>query len=209
LVGRWSIDSDARQACLEMRWNDTDQGLQSAADIEPRETVEVIPIAPLAAGRRESVTVIGGLLVLGAVVGVGLWAGEASVPRSVSGSEASLTTSGATSGADPTIDHPGAPSASSVVVATPPQIVILLPAADEVILGSVIVVAGRVGDPRPGPAQLHPSVLHVAVINGDVVVGSLQVLERTRGQVVILRVSDRQRPDRILIEQRFVLGPGH
>ncbi len=205
-----------------MRWNDTDQGLQLAADIAPWETVEVIPIAPLSAGRRESVTVLGGLLVLGAVVAAGLWAGEASVPRSVSGSEASLPTSRATSGVDPTIDHPGAPSASTVVVASPHPIGILLPAADEVILGSVIVVAGRVGDPRPGPARLRPSVLHVAVVSGEVVlgeadlrvvdqtfVGSLQVLERTRGQVVILRVSDRQRPDRILIEQRFVLGPGH
>ena len=205
-----------------MRWNVTDPGSQPAADIEPWETVEVIPIAPLGAGRRESVTLIGGLLVLGAFVGAGLWARETSVPRSVSGSEASLPTSTATSGVDPTVDLPGALAAASVVVATPPTIVILLTTADEVVLGSVIVVAGRVGDPRPGPAQLRPSVLRVAVVRGDLVlgeadlrvvdqtfVGSVQVMEPTRGHVVTLRVSDRQRPDRILIEQRFVLGPGH
>ena len=203
-----------------MRRNVTDTPDQGSADVGTWETVEITPVARVAAIRRQSTMLVGALLVVGAVAGAGLWPVDSAIRQTDSGTGPCLATTTSTPAVHATIDA-GPPVAASVDVTPWPLIVVLMPAEGEVILGPVIAVAGRISGPGPGPARAQPGWLHVAIVVDDGVigeadlqvigrgfVGSVPVVERARGQSVDMRVSDPRRPDRALLEQRFTLGPG-
>lgn len=208
-----------------MRWNVVDTRDQVTADVGEWESVEITPVAPVAATRYPRVTIAGGLLVLGAIVGFGFWPAESSGPAIDLGTgECSpISASPAAAGASPSRDRPpdfGLPSVPPVFEKRFP-IVVLMPAPEEVVLGAQVVVAGRVNGTGPGPAEATASRLHVAILAGanligeadfDVIgaafAGSIPVVEQTRGQIVELRVSDGRRPSQVLMTHHFVLGPG-
>lgn len=225
LADRWVVVSGQGQAGPEMPWNLADTGNEGTADRGAWETVEITPIGPVAPIRRQRAALAGGLLVLAAVVGVGLWPMDAPGPPVDAGDEQCPVTEPkpAGVGASPSIDV--APNANAtrapLAVATNPSIVVLMPAPEEVILGAVVAVAGRVEGVRPGPAGARASWIHVVIVAGDAMLGEadLRVVGQSfigwvpvdapaRGQVADVRFSDGRRPDRILFEQEVVLGPG-
>lgn len=134
-----------------------------------------------------------GAVVLGAVVGLGL-AGRLEAPVG----------SGGPASGDPPRN---------------PQIVILLPASGEVILGGGVPVAGRMASGGP-PRGATPTVVHVVVADetrtfgetdlpvvGGRFAGWVRVTAPVRGRVVEVRAWDPRNPSEGAIPHAFVLGP--
>lgn len=207
-----------------MRWITAYDDDNGATDPDAWESVEITPVAPVTATRRPRAALAAGLLVLGVVVGVGLWPVGSAGPATDTGAEQCFATDAIPSagGAGPSIDSAlkaDLPLASSVSKTKPP-IVLLMPVPGEVILGPWVALAGRVNGRRPGPAVANASWLHVVIVLGDAMVGeadlrvvgqgfagSIPIVEQARGKVAEIRISDARRPDQILIKQKIVLGP--
>lgn len=202
-----------------MQWNEPDPRDASAEDDGAWETVEIAPLARIAAKGRPSLTLVGGLLVLGTLVGVGIWPLESAVPQASSSFPHDCAT---TPSAKPVEVEIAADLPAAESVAAPPRIVLLMPAEGEVVVGTVIPLAGRISGPRPGPAEAQPAILHVVIVIGDAIlgeadvqvaghgfVGAIQVPEPSQGRIADLWISDGRDPDQVLLQQRFVLGPSH
>lgn len=207
-----------------MRWITAYDDDDGATDPDSWESVEITPLAPVTATRRPKAALATGLVVLGVVVGAGLWPVGSAGPATNTGTEQCLAAEAtpATGGADPSIDSAlkaDTPLATSVIETKPP-IVLLMPEPGDVILGSLAALAGRVNGTRSGPAVANASWLHVVIVVGDALVGeadlrvvgqgfagSIPIVEQARGQVAEVRISDARRPDQILIKQKIVLGP--
>jgi len=202
-----------------MQWNEPHTRDASAEDDRAWVTVEIAPVAQVAAKGRPRVTLVGGLLVLGILVGVGIWPLGSAVPVASLGNAHDCAT---TPSATPVELETDADLPVGASVAAPPPIVLLMPAEGEVVVGTVIPLAGRVSGPRPGPAEAQPASLHVVIVIGDAIlgeadvqvaghgfVGAIQVPEPSRGRIADLRISDGRHPDQVLLQQRFVLGPSH
>jgi hypothetical protein len=207
-----------------MRWITAYDDDHGATDPDAWESVEITPVAPITATRRPKAALAAGLLVLGVVVGAGLWPVGSAGPATDTGAEQCLATGAtpAAGGDSPSIDSAikaDLPLATSVIETKPP-IVLLMPAPGEVILGPWVALAGRVNERRPGPAVANASWIHVVIVLGDATVGeadlrvvgqsfagSIPIVEQARGKVAEIRISDARRPDQILIKQKIVLGP--
>lgn len=209
-----------------MGWNVTTTDDLAASDTEAWETIEVAPLARVGSIRRKGATLAGGLLVLGAVVGAGLW--PVGSEPSQTGSEAETcpptedavsSPPGAMSAIGPTPLADASTHPSPIVARSP--IVLIMPAHGEVVLGDVMAIAGRVTQTRDGPGEANVEWLHVVITTGAAVLGEadLRVVEQgfvgwvpidapARGQSGDVRISDGRRPDHILFEQEVVLGPG-
>ena len=205
-----------------MRWITADDDDQGAADADAWESVEITPVAPVTATRRPRAALAGGVLVLGVVVGAGLWPVGSAGPAADTGTAQCPATDAtpAAGGAGPSIDISPTGEAHSVIEPKPP-IVVLMPAPGEVILGPWVALAGRVNGTRAGPAVANASWVHVVIALGDAMVGeadirvvgqgfagSIPIVEQVRGKVAEIRISDGRRLDQVLVEQTVVLGPG-
>jgi hypothetical protein len=202
-----------------MRWNVTDLEDQPAGvDTAAWETVEIMPVAPVAAMGRTSATLVGALLVFLAVIGAGLTSLDSPTPGDDPGGGIFMDAAGADPVAQVT-NEAATPCARSAV-ATASALMVIMPAEGEVILGEIVPIAGRIVRTRPDGGDVQPSAIHVSVVAGGTELGgadltlvgaafagSIQVVEQGRGQIVELRVSDRDHPNEVLLEQRFVLGP--
>jgi hypothetical protein len=196
-----------------------------ATDPDAWESVEITPVAPVTATRRPRAALAAGLLVLGVVVGAGLWPVGSAGPATDTGTDQCFAAGArpAVGGAGPSIDSAlkaDGPLASSVIETKAP-IVLLMPAPGEVILGPWVALAGRVNGTRPGPAVANASWVHVVIALGDAMVGeadlrvvgqafagSIPIVEQARGNVAEIRISNGRNPAHILVQQKVVLGPG-
>lgn len=208
-----------------MRWTMADDGDQGTADTGVWTSVETTPIAPVTATGHPRATLAGGLLVLSVVVGAGLapvmFAGPP--PDVVTQRCPATVATPEGTGADPSVDSAGkvdVPMPASVIEPRP-RIALLMPSAGEVVLGRSVLVAGRVNVGRPQPGVASTSSLRVVIVIGETIVGeadlpvggngfagSMTVSEQAAGEVAEIRISDRGRPDQILLEHEVVLGPG-
>jgi hypothetical protein len=207
-----------------MRWITAYDDDHGAAAPDAWESVEITPVAPVTATRRPRAGLAAGLLVLGVVVGAGLWPVGSAGPATETGNEPCFATRGrpAAGGADPSVDSAfkaDVPLASSLIETKAP-IVLLMPAPGEVILGPWVALAGRVDGTRPGPAVASASWVHVVIVLGDAIVGeadlrvvgqgfagSIPIGEQARGKVAEIRISDGRNPDHMLVVRKVVLGP--
>jgi hypothetical protein len=208
-----------------MRWITASDDDHGTADPDAWESVEITPVAPVTATRRPRAALAAGLLVLGVVVGAGLWPVGSAGPATETGTQPCVATGAgpAAGGADPSMDSAlkaDVPVASSVIETKAP-IVLLMPAPGEVILGQWVALAGRVNGTRPGPAVANASWVHVVIVLGDAMVGeadlrvvgqgfagSIPIVEQARGRVAEIRISDARNPDHMLLGRKVVLGPG-
>jgi hypothetical protein len=205
-----------------MRWITAYDDDHGATDPDDWESVEITPVAPVTATRRPRAALAAGVLVLGIVVGAGLWPVGSAGPATDTGTGQCPATdaTSAAAGAGPSIDISPKGEAHSVIEPKPP-IVVLMPAPGEVILGPWVPLAGRVNGTRAGPAVANASWVHVVIVLGDAMVGeadlrvvgqgfagSMPIVEQARGKVAEIRISDGRNPDHVLVEQTVVLGPG-
>jgi hypothetical protein len=209
-----------------MRWITAYDDDHGAVDPGAWESVEITPVAPVTATGRPWAALAAGLLVLGVVVGAGLWPVASARPAAGTGSEQCPAATNATSaagGVGPSsvpASKPDVPLATSVIETRPP-IVLLMPGPGEVILGPWIALAGRVNGTRRGPAVASASWVHVVIVLSDAMVGeadlrvvgqgfagSIPIVEQARGNVAEIRISDGRNPDHTLVDQKVVLGPG-
>jgi hypothetical protein len=209
-----------------MRWITAYDDDNGATDPDAWESVEITPLAPVTATRRPRAALAGGLLVLGVVVGAGLWPVGSARPAAGTGSEQCPAATDATSAAGGVgsssvpANKPDVPLAASVIEKKPP-LAILMPSPGEVILGPWVAIAGRVDIAGRGPAEVVGPWIHVDIVIGGELVGeadlrvaghgfagSIPIVEQARGRVAGIRISDSRRVDHVLVEQKVVLGPG-
>lgn len=184
------------------------------SDIEWPDAVEIGSVGPIASRRRFNVTLAAALLLFGSVIGAGLWPTDSAAPI-----ESPVGDCQPPSDAPPTDEGPASTPLDGGK-GRRPSLVILIPARGEVVLGSEVIVAGRVVNGRAaGGRNLAPS-LHGSVAIGDevvgeadfsavgsVFVGSISLPAPTQGEIAELRVTDVRRPGIVLFEQPFVIGP--